>query len=449
MSTGCPGYSNPSAPLMDFLEGFRARPCVAGLEWARDHWHSAQSIIDRVSVLRTKAKSKPGRGKSTVCAVLGAALAAAIQERAARHCQDTAAIESLQALVQSLRVRIADLQGKLEDEKAHSDNLQKVLGDVLAEHAASPQAEAAACLRPLIKMEYSYEGNQDQAPLITTKEVPYTATELAKLKREFSRHPRETETEYVWRVSLTGGDQILLSEKEAEGYWGPGVFLTTADHRAPWSLTQRAAYWAGGLNPLERGDPLAIEGTADQLLESVHKAACLQMMCSRKLVPFQESPMMLTVDAERLTPLIRGLPDSLKPLGIQLQGSIQALGPLERMAAALQSTNSSPARDAPTQGGKVWTWGDVAQELINFGRKYGPVKAAGSRPETRAVRPTRLSPRLSPRNSPRLSPRIPPRSNQGGRDRPLTRHAIWTEGWQKGIPKKVMDGLSTDYWSRW
>ena len=76
---------------------------------------------------------------------------------------------------------------------------------------------------------------------------------------------------------MSGGHGILLSEKEEEGYWGPGVFLTTGNHWAPWSSIQRAAYWAGGLNPLERGDPLAITGTIDQLLESVQKAACLQM----------------------------------------------------------------------------------------------------------------------------------------------------------------------------
>jgi len=58
-----------------------------------------------------------------------------------------------------------------------------------------------------------------------------------------------------------GGDGILLSEREAERYWSSGVFLTTGDRQVPWSLTQRAAYWAVGLNPLERGDPLAITGT--------------------------------------------------------------------------------------------------------------------------------------------------------------------------------------------
>lgn len=88
-------------------------------------------------------------------------------------------------------------------------------------------------MRPLVKTEYLYEGDGDTSPQITTKEVPYTATGLAKLKKEFGCTPKEFETEYVWRVSLLGGDQILLSEKEAEGYWGPRVFLTTGDHRAP------------------------------------------------------------------------------------------------------------------------------------------------------------------------------------------------------------------------
>ena len=54
--------------------------------------------------------------------------------------------------------------------------------------------------------------------------------------------------------------------------------MTTGDYYAPWSLTQWAGYWVGSSNPLERGDPLAIMGTVDQLVESVQKVACLQMM---------------------------------------------------------------------------------------------------------------------------------------------------------------------------
>ena len=45
--------------------------------------------------------------------------------------------------------------------------------------------------------------------------------------------------------SDTSREQILLIEKESEGYWGPGIFFTTGNHCTPCSLTQRAAYWNG------------------------------------------------------------------------------------------------------------------------------------------------------------------------------------------------------------
>ncbi|XP_040977178.1 uncharacterized protein LOC121232785 [Aquila chrysaetos chrysaetos] len=275
---------------------------------------------------------------------------------------------------------------------------------------------------PLIKTEYVYEDDSDDRPQVITKEVPFTATDLAKLKKDFARAAKESETEYVWRVSLSGGDGILLSEKEAEGYWGPGVFLTTGDRRAPWSLTQRAAYWAGGLNPLERGDPLAITGTVDQLVESVQKAACLQMMYDRELKPHQGSPMMMPVDPERMTPLIRGLPDSLKPIGIQLQGRIQKTPDGERFMATLEGKMSPDHRQL---GRKVWTWGEIAQELINSGRKYGPIGGLSQRTENRIVQ------RLSGRQ-------LPP-----GKERPLTRQGLWQLGLQKGIPWDLMDRLPT------
>jgi len=65
------------------------------------------------------------------------------------------------------------------------------------------------------------------------------------------------------------------------------------------------------------------------------------MMYDRKLQPHHESPMMMPVDPERMTPLIRGLPESLKPIGIQLQGKIQAMSQGERAQAVLEGTVSS------------------------------------------------------------------------------------------------------------
>ncbi|PKU31316.1 hypothetical protein llap_18381 [Limosa lapponica baueri] len=234
-------------------------------------------------------------------------------------------------------------------------------------------------LPPLIKTEYEFDNDQNVPPQVTIMEVSYTTMERAKPKKEFSRTPRESETEYVWRPSLSGGDQIPLSEKEAEGYWGPGVFLTTGDHRAPWSLTQRTAYWAGGLNPLERGDPLAITVLVHQLVENVQKVACLQMMYICDLRSRQESPLMMPVDPEWMTPLIRGLPESLKLIGIQLQGTIRAAPQGQRVAAAWEGRASPDCRD-PNR--RVWTWGEVAQELINYGRRYGSVSAPSAKPDS-------------------------------------------------------------------
>lgn len=75
-------------------------------------------------------------------------------------------------------------------------------------------------VRPLIKTEYQYgEGNEAGLEGVVTKEIPYSANELAKLPEKYSRSAKETETEYVWRFSLTGGDdRIKLSEEEAQGY---------------------------------------------------------------------------------------------------------------------------------------------------------------------------------------------------------------------------------------
>ena len=62
--------------------------------------------------------------------------------------------------------------------------------------------------------------------------------------------------------------------------------------------------------------------------------------------------MLLLADPKRMTPLIRGLPDSLKPIGIQLQGRIQNTPSEERIAAALEG-GAAPDRGWP--GRKVWT----------------------------------------------------------------------------------------------
>ncbi|XP_015735124.2 LOW QUALITY PROTEIN: uncharacterized protein LOC107322042 [Coturnix japonica] len=454
--------------LFDLLEKHGARPSLSGVDWARQNWYNLQSVSDRISVLQRNARSRAGKGKSFICAVLGSALVAAIEFRDQQLKAENQTIGSLQELVQTLQKQTEELKKQLEYEKHDAALLLEALKEQLRCRDTTdtvvhnlPQEkvypleglkeiksrlnkleDSPAQLRPLIKTEYTFDNSEDLDPQMNVKEIPFSATELAKLRKDFSRSPKESETEYVWRVSLTGGDQILLTEKEAEGYWGPGVFLTTGNNRAPWSLTQRAAYWAGGLNPLERGDPLAINGTVDQLVESVQKAACLQMMYDRKLQPHHESPMMMPVDPERMTPLIRGLPESLKPIGIQLQGKIQAMPQGERTRAALEGSITSNHLQS---GHKAWTWGEVAQELINYGRKYGPVISSTSKFETKGVRravANSTPPPIQTRNN--GSKGVSFSMKPSGRNIDHKRNNLWTLGWQKGIPRDLMNGLSTD-----
>ncbi|XP_072776816.1 uncharacterized protein [Taeniopygia guttata] len=335
------------------LAKYNAKPSPRGEEWAQSNWFNLDNVVDRICSLQHDTKFKLGRNKIILCSVLGACLTAAVETRFERRSEENAIIDSLQNLVEILQKQLDEeknksnfLQAALKEEQIKNAKLTNKLKETEEKktphiNQVYPHKELEAVnncgehccshLRPLIKTEYNYLSDDDLEPHITTKHIPYTATELAELKKEYGRLPYESETEYVFRVSLTGGDQIKLTEQEASGYWGHGVFLTTGDKHDSWSLTQRAAFWAGGTNPLERGDPIAIISTPDQLLESVHKAACLQMIHEKKLIPGFESPMQLPVKPELMTPLIRGLPEILKPTAIALQKTIMTLSPVERL----------------------------------------------------------------------------------------------------------------------
>lgn len=280
------------ADFYSLLANHNAKPLPDGETWAENNWFNLKNIIDRICSLQHKSKFKMGRNKNILCSVLGDCLTAAIENRFKRRSEEMVITDSLQNLVEILQKQLNEdrkeiymLQAALREK--HTKNTHKTNSSIKEEEKETPHIKQKyphkelemvkqiypykesetvkncgenCCphLRPFIKTEYNYINDEDVDPHITTKQTPFSATKLAKLKKEFGRLPHESETEYVFRVSLTDGGQIKLTEQEASGYWGHGVFLTTGDKRDSWSLTQRAAFWAGGINPLERGDPLAI-----------------------------------------------------------------------------------------------------------------------------------------------------------------------------------------------
>ncbi|XP_064032327.1 uncharacterized protein LOC135192880 [Pogoniulus pusillus] len=446
--------------LFCLLEAHGARPSVEGLGWARENWSNCQSVAERIVALQKEARAKSGKGKAFICAVLGACLAASIDEKQSQNGRENKIISSLQDLVDSLqghivtainnRHKLAFMQVKALIKLQESSNVQAWADEVAdlkdrlkteqkwqkrflkeeelkqtepasiypqAELAAAEEAAAHMC--PLIKTEMLYE-DEDGTPAITTKEIPFSSTELAKLRREFTRSAGESEVEYVWRVSKTGGDQIRLTEAEATGYWGANVFLTTGNRSGPWSLTQRAAFWAGGFDSKERGEPLVLRGGMNQIMENVQKAACLQMVYDRELKHHFESPLSLLVDPKRMTPLVRGLPDSLKMKGIQLQKEIADTPHTSRIQATLRE-NLTPGRNQPDC--RQWTWEEVARELLDYARQYG-VPEEVHKPEPRGLRHVEINHPL-PSADPRSQMlRIPKRHSTGGREHLNTRQDL-------------------------
>ena len=84
-------------------------------------------------------------------------------------------------------------------------------------------------------------------------------------------------------------------------------------------------------------------------------------------------------------------------------------------------------------GREVWTWGEIAQELINYGRRYGPVNQPYQRVESRALRAAERASKQPAflGKSPALA----------GKEKPLSQQGLWQLGLQKGIPQDLMNGL--------
>lgn len=162
--------------------------------------------------------------------------------------------------------------------------------DELGEQDSCPTPEPVP-IWPLIKTGTADQGHSHAH--VTVHSVPWSLAELGKLQEKYSRHLEELETEYVMSLPYEG-DRILLNKEEARGYLGPGVFLTTTPGNYTYALHTRAAYWAGGINPRERGDTLAVKTASfSDLAASVQKAASTQAVHERHVL--RRSPMLAPI----------------------------------------------------------------------------------------------------------------------------------------------------------
>ncbi|XP_071898619.1 uncharacterized protein [Anas platyrhynchos] len=213
-------------------------------------------------------------------------------------------------------------------------------------------------LRPLVKTETTVDDNDEICTTVRT--IPLPPAELVKIQEKFSRRSGESEVEYVCRVSLKGGDRMMLSEEEVGGFWGPGVFLTTTS-----------------------GADLAV---------AVQKAACIQAIYERD--ELRKSPMLAPIDPIRLTPLIRGLPDCLKMFVANTQDHILA-------ACRDDDSGCRQNPDSP-----IPTWSELVQDIDKYGHRMGWINSSSikSQDHSRRVRQIHTKNPRYPKFKERLKP---------------------------------------------
>lgn len=140
--------------------------------------------------------------------------------------------------------------------------------------------------------------------------IPWTGPELTELQTDFCE---SWEIKYLWRVSLTRADLILLSDVEASRYWGPRVFLSNEPVHNHSITPEGLLSW--GRAQERDSQSLKVKGLS-QLPEGIQVAACIQTMyvhwycativCSGRSQPPQTPPQKITRCPENIRSLSYG-----------------------------------------------------------------------------------------------------------------------------------------------
>lgn len=401
------------------LQKYKCAPSQAGKEFSQKFWKDEEKVVEHIEQCQASRKIGQRKGKGAICAVLGACLSCARQKaketpapKLISDAEHTALKSENEILKSSLaferetgktlgiRVdKLLDENDKLvseNDKLVHENNHLKQLLERVSHllnkvqpcapvkqirgvlHSAEPESwdsdfwsdsddgveeisdsePQSISLRPLVKTETTVDDNDEIRTTVRT--IPLPPAELVKIQEKFSRRSGESEVEYVCRVSLKGGDRMMLSEEEVGGFWRPGVFLTTTP-----------------------GADLAV---------AVQKAACIQAIYERD--EFRKSPMLAPIDPIRLTPLIRGLPDCLKMFVANTQ---------DHILAACRDDDSG-CRQNPNS--PIPTWSELVQDIDKYGHRMGWINSSSikSQDHSRRVRQIHTKNPRYPKFKERLKP---------------------------------------------
>uniref|UniRef100_A0A8B9VGG3 Uncharacterized protein n=1 Tax=Anas zonorhyncha TaxID=75864 RepID=A0A8B9VGG3_9AVES len=454
------------------LQKYECAPSQVAREWAQNFWKGGEKLVESIKQCQAAQKIGVGKCKGVVCEVSGAGLSSAQQGAKETPAPKLISDVEYMALKSENEVLKSSLASEREMGKTLGITVDKLLNEnnkLLNEnnclkqllnkynhlvnkikpsapvkqvhrlmHSADPESwngdiwfdsddEAkktanfepqSISMRPSVKTETTVDDGVEIRTTVRT--IPWSPAELIKIQEKFSRRSGESEVKYVWRVSLEGGDQIMLSEEEARGFWGPGVFLTTTPGDHNYSLTARAAYWAGGIDPQERGEPLEIRATSySDLAVAVQKAACIQAIYERD--EFRKSPMLAPINPARLTPLIRGLPDCLKMFVSNTQGHI-----LAAHRDGDRGRRQNPYFPIPT-------WSEFVQDIDNYARRMGWISLSHTKPPDHSWRARQIHTQ---------NPKYPTFKETFKHNKERTE--LWRKAIALGVPRPILRGVSME-----
>lgn len=217
---------------------------------------------------------------------------------------------------------------------------------------------------------------------------------------------------------------------DQDGFWGPGVLLNErpSPNTESHSITRWVAYWAGGTDPQDRGEPTAISvRTLSELFTAVTKAACLNNRGARG-----DYPVSAPVDPKAMKPLVKGAPAVLKLYFIAKRDEIRQN--IEH--------NAQEGQGSQTLLWPIPTWADLMRGIVNHSWEMGwrertPAGLSWANTDSRQiwqVRQTSQNPWHFPQTH------KPP----GEVVDPQKRHnEPWKKGLALGIPRVAIQGQLT------
>uniref|UniRef100_A0A493T0R5 Uncharacterized protein n=1 Tax=Anas platyrhynchos platyrhynchos TaxID=8840 RepID=A0A493T0R5_ANAPP len=388
------------------LQKYKCAPSQAGKEFSQKFWKDEEKVVERIEQCQASRKIGQRKGKSAICAVLGACLSCARQKaketpapKLISDAERTALKSEIDVLKSSLtferetgktlgnRVdKLLDENNKLsiendklvtENDKLVSENnhlkqmLERVSHLLNKVQPCAPVKQIRGVLHSAEPESWDsdfWSDSDDGVEEISDSE-PQSISLRPLVKTETTVDDNDEIRTTVRTIPLPPAELVKIQEKfsrrsgESEVEYVCRVSLKGGD-RMTLSEEEVVGFWRPGVF-------LTTTPGAD-LAVAVQKAACIQAIYERD--EFRKSPMLAPIDPIRLTPPIRGLPDCLKIFVANTQ---------DHVLAACRDDDSG-CRQNPNS--PIPTWSELVQDIDKYGHRMGWINSSSIKSQDHSQR---------------------------------------------------------------